>query len=132
VAKRAQKTAQRTAAKAHTRDNLQALSKMGERVEGQYRIVSQPPIIVPARELEATYGVSAETLQGVIHKQYRAYRATLRDDQRQLLERFQTVDMARKVVGVAASAPAPTSSCSRAATSRIRCSCRSRRQPRRS
>ena len=100
VAKRAQKTAQRTAAKAHTRDSLQALSKLGERVDGQYRIVSQPPIIVPARELEATYGVSAETLQGVIHKQYRAYRATLRDDQRQLLERFQMVDMARKVVGV--------------------------------
>jgi uncharacterized protein (DUF2252 family) len=100
AAKRAQKTAQRTAAKAHTRDSLQALSKLGERVEGQYRIVSQPPIIVPARELEATYGVSAETLQGVIHKQYRAYRATLRDDQRQLLERFQMVDMARKVVGV--------------------------------
>ena len=100
VAKRAQKTAQRTAAKAHTRDSLQALSKLGERVDGQYRIVSQPPIIVPARELETTYGVSAETLQGVIHKQYRAYRATLRDDQRQLLERFQLVDMARKVVGV--------------------------------
>jgi uncharacterized protein (DUF2252 family) len=100
VAKRAQKTAQRTAAKAHTRDSLQALSKLGERVDGQYRIVSQPPIIVPARELEATYGVSAETLQGVIHKQYRAYRATLRDDQRQLLERFQMADMARKVVGV--------------------------------
>jgi uncharacterized protein (DUF2252 family) len=100
VAKQAQKTAQRTAAKAHTRDSLQALSKLGERVDGQYRIVSQPPIVVPARELEATYGVSAETLQGVIHKQYRAYRATLRDDQRQLLERFQTVDMARKVVGV--------------------------------
>jgi uncharacterized protein (DUF2252 family) len=100
AAKRAQKTAQRTAAKAHTRDSLQALSKLGERVDGQYRIVSQPPIIVPARELEATYGVSAETLQGVIHKQYRAYRATLRDDQRQLLERFQMVDMARKVVGV--------------------------------
>jgi len=100
AAKRAQKTAQRTAAKAHTRDSLQALSKLGERVDGQYRIVSQPPIIVPARELETAYGVSAETLQGVIHKQYRAYRATLRDDQRQLLERFQMVDMARKVVGV--------------------------------
>src|SRR5215217_3050082 len=100
AAKRAQKTAQRTAAKAHTRDSLQALSKLGERVDGQYRIVSQPPIIVPARELETTYGVSAETLQGVIHKQYRAYRATLRDDQRQLLERFQMVDMARKVVRV--------------------------------
>ena len=36
----------------------------------------------------------------MIHEQFRAYRATLRDDQRRLLERFQLVDMARKVVGV--------------------------------
>ena len=36
----------------------------------------------------------------MIHQQFRAYRATLRDDQRQLLERFEVVDMARKVVGV--------------------------------
>jgi uncharacterized protein (DUF2252 family) len=100
AAKQAERTARKTAAKAHTRDSLQALSKLGELVDGQYRIVSQPPIVVPARELETTYGVSAETLEGVIHKQYRAYRATLRDDQRQLLERFQMVDMARKVVGV--------------------------------
>jgi uncharacterized protein (DUF2252 family) len=100
AAKQAERTARKSAAKAHTRDSLQALSKLGELVDGQYRIVSQPPIVVPARELEATYGVSAETLEGVIHKQYRAYRATLRDDQRQLLERFQMVDMARKVVGV--------------------------------
>jgi uncharacterized protein (DUF2252 family) len=100
AAKQAERTARKRAAKAHTRDSLQALSKLGELVDGQYRIVSQPPIVVPARELETTYGVSAETLEGVIHKQYRAYRATLRDDQRQLLERFQMVDMARKVVGV--------------------------------
>ena len=38
--------------------------------------------------------------RSVIRKQFRAYRATLRDDQRRLLERFQVVDMARKVVGV--------------------------------
>ena len=35
-----------------------------------------------------------------IHEQFRAYRATLQDDRRQLLERFEIVDMARKVVGV--------------------------------
>ena len=35
-------------AKAHTRDSLQALSKLGEVVDGRYRIVSQPPIVVPA------------------------------------------------------------------------------------
>ena len=99
-AAKAAKRAEKTAAKAHTRDSLQALSKLGELVDGQYRIVSQPPIVVPARDLEATYGISAETLESVIRKQYRAYRATLRDDQRRLLERFQVVDMARKVVGV--------------------------------
>ena len=35
-----------------------------------------------------------------IHEQFRAYRATLQDDRRHLLERFEIVDMARKVVGV--------------------------------
>jgi uncharacterized protein (DUF2252 family) len=36
----------------------------------------------------------------VIREQFRAYRATLQDDRRRLLERFQVVDAARKVVGV--------------------------------
>jgi Uncharacterized protein conserved in bacteria (DUF2252) len=35
-----------------------------------------------------------------VRKEFRAYRATLRDDQRQLLERFEILDVARKVVGV--------------------------------
>jgi len=86
--------------KARTRDSLQALAKLAERVDGQYRIVSQPPIVIPARELEATYGLSADELQHVIHQQYRDYRATLQSDRRHLLERFRLVDMARKVVGV--------------------------------
>ena len=53
LAKRAEKTARKIAAKAHTRDSLQALSKLGELVDGQYQIVSQPPVIVPARDLAA-------------------------------------------------------------------------------
>jgi uncharacterized protein (DUF2252 family) len=100
AAKRAEKTGQRTIAKARTRDSLQALSKLGELVDGRYRIVSQPPIVVPLRDLEATYGLSADQVERVLHEQFRAYRATLRDDQRQLLERFELVDAARKVVGV--------------------------------
>ncbi len=36
----------------------------------------------------------------MIRDQFRAYRATLQDDRRHLLERFQFVDAARKVVGV--------------------------------
>jgi uncharacterized protein (DUF2252 family) len=100
AAKRAEKTGQKTIAKARTRDSLQALSKLGEVVDGHYRIVSQPPIVVPMRDLEATYGLSADQVERVLHEQFRAYRATLRDDQRRLLERFELVDVARKVVGV--------------------------------
>ena len=100
LAKTAAKRAEKTREKARTRDSLQALSTLGEMVGGHYRIVSQPPIVVPARELAASYGMSAEEAVSVIHDQFRAYRATLRDDCRQLLERFEIVDAARKVVGV--------------------------------
>jgi uncharacterized protein (DUF2252 family) len=100
AAKRAQKTAEKTREKARTRDSLQALSKLGELVDGRYRIVSQPPIVVPARELEAAYGMSSEEVSMAVREQLRAYRATLQDDRRHLLERFEVVDVARKVVGV--------------------------------
>jgi uncharacterized protein (DUF2252 family) len=100
AAKLAEKRAQKTLAKAHTRDSLQALSKLGELVDGQYRIVSQPPIVVPGRDLAAIYGLSPDEVLPVIHDRFRAYRATLQDDRRRLLEKFQIVDAARKVVGV--------------------------------
>ena len=100
VATRAEKRAERTAAKARTRDSLQALSTLGELVDGRYRIISQPPIVVPMRDLEGTYGLNQDEIERLLHEQFRAYRATLRDDQRHLLERFQVVDLARKVVGV--------------------------------
>jgi uncharacterized protein (DUF2252 family) len=100
AATKAAKTAEKTRAKAHTRDSLQALSKLGEVVDGRYRIVSQPPIVIPARELKASYGMSSKEVSKALREQLRAYRATLQDDRRHLLERFEIVDMARKVVGV--------------------------------
>ena len=100
AAKAAAKRAAKTAAKAHTRDSLQALSKLGELVDGTYRIVSQPPIVVPLRDLAATYGLAPAEADRVVRDQFRAYRETLEDDRRKLLERFQIVDAARKVVGV--------------------------------
>ncbi len=100
LAKTAGKRAEKIAAKAHTRDSLQALSKLCEVADGEYRIVSQPPIVVPARDLASVYGLSRAQVVPVIREQFRAYRATLQDDRRKLLERFEVVDMARKVVGV--------------------------------
>ncbi len=100
AAKKAIERGEEMAKKARTRDSLQALSKLGELADGRYRIVSQPPIIVPARDLAATYGISPDVIGQVIREQFRAYRNTLQLDRRHLLERFEVVDMARKVVGV--------------------------------
>ena len=101
--KRATKEAKRgkkAIAKARTRDSLQALSKLGETVDGRQRIVSQPPIVVPMRDLPARQGSSVGEIEQAVHEQFRAYRATLQPDRRSLLDRFELVDMAHKVVGV--------------------------------
>ena len=100
AAKTAEKNARKNAQKAHTRDSLQALSKLAEQVDGQYRIVSQPPVVVPARDLARAAACPPTSSTDAIHQQFRAYRATLQDDRRHLLERFEVVDVARKVVGV--------------------------------
>jgi uncharacterized protein (DUF2252 family) len=95
-----EKAARQNVAKAHTRDSLQALSKLAELEDGKYRIVSQPPIVIPVRELFKMYGMSGDDVERVIRSQLRSYRATLPDDRRILLERFEVIDVARKVVGV--------------------------------
>jgi uncharacterized protein (DUF2252 family) len=97
---RAAKNVEKTRRKAHARDSLQALSKLAERVDGRYRIVSQPPIVVPVRDLASSYGLSGDETEQVVRDQFRAYRETLPDDRRLLLDRFEVVDVARKVVGV--------------------------------
>ena len=94
------KRAEETVDKARTHDSLQALSKLGEMVDGEYRIVSQPPIVVPARDVEALYGLDQGVLEELVHWQFREYRATLDPDRRHLLEQYREVDLARKVVGV--------------------------------
>src|SRR5206468_5606316 len=71
---RAAKTAERTVRKAHSRDSLQALSKLAEQVDGRFRIVNQPPIMVPLREVTATYGFSGDETDEIIRDQFRAYR----------------------------------------------------------
>src|SRR6478609_469354 len=96
----AARLAKKGMAKALTRDSLQALSKLGELVDGRYRIISQPPLVVPMRDVGGQYDMSVSDIAQALHEQFRDYRSTLEDDRRQLLERFEIIDMARKVVGV--------------------------------
>jgi hypothetical protein len=92
--------AEKNIAKARTKDSLQALTKLTEIVDGHHRIISDPPVVVPARELATMYGFTPDEIGDVLHERLRAYRNTLPDDRRHLLERFELVDFARKVVGV--------------------------------
>jgi uncharacterized protein (DUF2252 family) len=102
MAKQAAKRANQAAEKAHTRDSTQALSKLGETVGGKYRIASQPPVLIPLRELafDMAREFTPEQIEQGIRDQFSDYRATLEPDRRHLLEQFEVVDAARKVVGV--------------------------------
>jgi uncharacterized protein (DUF2252 family) len=100
VVAEAVKRMNKTLRKAHTRDSLGALPKFAEFVDGRHRIVSQPPVIIPLRDLAASYEMTPEQARDAVEEQFRVYKATLSNDRRQLLERFTIVDMARKVVGV--------------------------------
>ena len=98
--KKREKVAKALTKKARERDSAQALAKLGELVEGRYRIVSQPPFIVPLRDWETIYPSFPRDIEEVVGKQLASYGRTLQPDRRQLLERFELVDAARKVVGV--------------------------------
>jgi uncharacterized protein (DUF2252 family) len=84
--------------KAHSRDSVQALAKLTSTVNGRARILSQPPLLVPLDELlgEEESKLTTESLKLLI----RSYRSTLQWDRRHLLEQYELVEVARKVVGV--------------------------------
>ncbi len=93
------KTLKKELAKVRARDSVQVFAKLTSEVDGQPRIVSQPPLIVPLAELlpEAVdRNELTERLAGIL----RSYRKTLETDRRHLLEQFRFVELARKVVGV--------------------------------
>jgi uncharacterized protein (DUF2252 family) len=99
-AKHQAETVSKAAAKARTKDSMKAFSKLTQIVDGEPRIVSDPPLIVSAADLAEQAGIEYERLESVIHNLFREYRETLQEDRRHLLEEFRFVDLARKVVGV--------------------------------
>src|SRR5580700_1660695 len=90
--------AQKMLGKAHTSDTMKALGKLTTVVDGQRRIISQPPLIVPVEEIFA--GVQADAIYKLIGTVLGKYRRSLQSDRRHLLEQFTMVQVARKVVGV--------------------------------
>lgn len=90
----------RSLAKVRTRDSIDALAKLTEVVGGERRIVHAPPLIVPIRELTKSLGRSAQANEALVRSALRGYARSLPPYRRRLLERFELVDVALKVVGV--------------------------------
>jgi len=84
--------------KARTHDSMQALDKLTHVVDGQRRIISDPPLVVPTEELFPQF--ESDALLESLHRLLRSYRRTLQTDRRHLIEQFELLEMARKVVGV--------------------------------
>jgi uncharacterized protein (DUF2252 family) len=83
-------------AKAEHKDSLRALAKLTEEVDGQIRIRSDPPLILPVDELAPGSVDTGSLLKDLLA----AYRETLDHHRRHLAARYEYVHAARKVVGV--------------------------------
>ena len=93
------KRTEKALAKARTKDSMSAFSKLTQSVDGEARIVDEPPLIVPI-ERPRVEGMERDEMFEALHELLRRYRETLEYDRRVLLEEFRLTDFARKVVGV--------------------------------
>ena len=84
--------------KATSKDQLKARAKLARVIDGRLQFISDPPLIVPIDELLA--GDEAAIIRGQVHELIGSYRRTLPGNYRRLLETYEFVDLARKVVGV--------------------------------
>jgi uncharacterized protein (DUF2252 family) len=89
------------AAKARTKDSMNALDKLTRIVNGEPQIVADPPLVVPLSSL-IPKDMDPSGLEEQLVQLVDKYRRTLPGDRRYLLDQFQyrTGDIARKVVGV--------------------------------
>lgn len=89
---------ERNLAKARRKTSVRAFAKLVREVDGELRIISDPPLITPLRELLDADALAAA--EGELRRIYDEYRASLPQGLRKLLDRFRLIDVARKVVGV--------------------------------
>jgi uncharacterized protein (DUF2252 family) len=85
-------------ARARTHDSLHAFSKLTETASGGLRIISDPPLIVPLRELMQDEDI--QPVERELLRMFRGYSTSLESDRQHLFEQFRFVEHARKVVGV--------------------------------
>jgi uncharacterized protein (DUF2252 family) len=85
-------------AKTRTKDSVKAFGKLTEIVDGEPRIVADPPVVVPVEDVVGPE--HSHLIENFFRGVIRSYRRTLSEDRRTLLEHYRYVHAARKVVGV--------------------------------
>ena len=98
ASKEERKRFERTVAKAQRKTRMRAFSKLTRRVDGELRIASDPPALVPLEELFS--GKQASTAEAQVRTLVEQYAETLDADRRRLFESYRFLHAARKVVGV--------------------------------
>ena len=98
LGKREAKEAAEDMAKARTRDHMRVFAKRTGNVEGEPRIVADPPLIVPIEDL-AGPGTTVEEIDRSMRRLIQSYRRTT-GRYHHPVEEFEYVHAARKVVGV--------------------------------
>ena len=98
LGKREAKEAAEDVERARARDHLRVFRKRADEIEGEPRIVADPPLIVPIEDL-ATPGTTREEIDRSMRKLIQSYRRTLARHHHPI-EEFEYVHAARKVVGV--------------------------------
>ena len=99
VTKKTARRFDKARAKAESKNSLRAFNKLTHSVNGELRIISDPPLIVPVEEM-AESDSQLKVVMGRLKEFLVAYRRTLDRDVRRLAEDYRFVDLARKVVGV--------------------------------
>lgn len=101
------KMADKAIAKAKGKNSARAIRKLTEVVDGQLRIVSDPPVVVPMRELVAQRAseriaerFDEQALEQMMRAVLAEYRTTLTPHKQRLVNEYTAVDLAHKVVGV--------------------------------
>ncbi len=98
ASKEERKRFERTVTKAQRKTRMRAFSKLTRRVDGELRIASDPPALVPLEELFS--GKQASTAEAQVRTLVEQYAETLDADRRRLFESYRFLHAARKVVGV--------------------------------
>jgi len=98
VSKREGRAVEQMVAKAHTRDSTRVLARRAGEVDGELRIVADPPLIIPVEDL-ITPGSEWEDPGPLTKKLLSSYRRTL-GQHHHPIEEFRFVHSAYKMVGV--------------------------------